>query len=66
MAKKRWVKDAIDPEHKGDFRKKAEAAGMSTAAFAEKHEHDSGKTGAQARLAKTLMGLYTNPRSKKS
>lgn len=41
--------------HKGAFRKKAQAAGEPTGEFAREHEHDSGKTGAQARLALTLM-----------
>lgn len=41
--------------HKGAFRKKAQAAGESTAEYAEQEKHASGKTGAQARLALTLM-----------
>jgi hypothetical protein len=53
---KRWVKEATENSH-GQFRAKAEAAGMSTAAFARKHDSDSGKTGAQARLAENLMAL---------
>lgn len=68
---KRWIAKAIKPEHKGAFRAKAEHAGKSTREFAKEHEHDSGKTGKQARLAETLMGmrkrrkspLYDNPRS---
>lgn len=56
MAKKaKWIKGAI--EHPGALRKKAEAAGETTKEFAASHEHDSGKTGAQARLAETLMGM---------
>lgn len=39
---------------KGALRKKAEAAGQSTAAFAQAHKHDPGKTGAQSRLAITF------------
>ena len=56
MAAKKWVQKATANAH-GQFRRKAEAAGMSTAAFAKAHEGDPGKTGKQARLAETLMGL---------
>ncbi len=60
MAKKKhkWIKNAIDPAHKGQFRAKAENAGMSTRAFAEKEKDAPGKTGKQARLAMTLMGMH--------
>ena len=51
----RWIKGAI--KHPGALRKKAEAAGETTREFADKHAGDSGKTGARARLAKTLMGM---------
>lgn len=75
--RKKWVKKATENAH-GQFRAKAERAGKSTREFAKEHEHDSGKTGAQARLAETLMGmnhgkkrtaterrkaLYSHPRS---
>jgi len=56
--KHKWIKNAINPEHKGEFREKAEHAGKSTAAYAREHEHDSGKTGKQARLAETLMAMH--------
>jgi hypothetical protein len=55
MAKK-WIKKATENAH-GQFRRKAEAAGKSTAEFAKEHAGDEGTTGKQARLAKTLMGL---------
>jgi hypothetical protein len=68
--KKKWIKAATENAH-GQFRKKAESAGKTTREFAKEHEGDSGKTGKQARLAETLMGLkkkshklYDNPRSK--
>jgi hypothetical protein len=35
----------------GVFSSAAKRAGMSTSSFAEKHKHDSGKTGKRARLA---------------
>jgi hypothetical protein len=57
MAKKKWLKAALSDAH-GQFKAKAEAAGESTAAFASEHAHDEGKTGKQARLAHTLMGMH--------
>lgn len=57
MAKTRhWIKGAI--KHPGAFRKKAEAAGKTTAEFAHEHDGDSGTTGNEARLAETLMGMH--------
>jgi hypothetical protein len=66
--RKGWIKSAI--KHPGAFKAKAEAAGESTRAFAAAHAGDKGKTGAQARLAQTLMGmhhkkLYDHPSSNK-
>ena len=56
-----WIKGAINPAHKGDFRRKAQAAGMSTAAYASKAlakgSMVSTRTKRQAALAKTLSGL---------
>ena len=54
MAKKHWIAKATAHSH-GQFRAKAERAGMSTAAFARKHQHEDSRTGRQARLALTLM-----------
>ena len=51
-----FIQTAI--HHHGAFKKKAQAAGMSTEAFAEKHQGASGVLGHQARLAKTLMHLH--------
>lgn len=53
---KKFIQKATENAH-GQFRRKAEEAGRSTHEFAEEHEHDSGKTGSQARLALTLMKL---------
>ena len=50
-----WIKGAI--KHPGALKRKAKAAGMSTGAFAQKHKHDSGTTGGQARLAVALRTL---------
>lgn len=54
--KKKWIKAATEGAH-GQFREKAEHAGKSTSAYAKEHEHDSGKTGKQARLAESLMAM---------
>ncbi len=51
---KNWIKGATSNSH-GQFRAKAQAAGMSTGAYASKMADAPGKTGSQARLAKTLM-----------
>ena len=45
-------------KHHGIFRAAAKKAGMSTEAFARKHEHASGVLGHRARLALTLMHLH--------
>lgn len=71
MAKK-WIAKATSGSH-GQFRKKAEAAGMSTRAFAEKEKDAGSRTGQQANLALNLMGaskhkrrtLYDHPSSKR-
>lgn len=54
--KKRWISSATSNAH-GQFKAKAEKAGMSTRAFAEKEKDAPGVTGKQARLASTLMGM---------
>ena len=54
--KKKWIAKATENSH-GQFKAKAEKAGETTREFAAAHEHDSGKTGKQARLAETLMGM---------
>lgn len=52
--KKNWIAGATKNAH-GQFRAKAKKAGMSTKAYADKMSGAKGKTGKQARLAKTLM-----------
>ena len=54
---KRWIAKATEHAH-GQFSAKAKAAGESTREFAQEHKGDSGKTGKQARLALTLMGMH--------
>lgn len=56
--KGKWIKKAINPEHKGEFKAKAQKAGKTTEEFAVEHKHDSGKLGKEARLASTLMGMH--------
>jgi hypothetical protein len=53
----KWMDDATANSH-GQFKAKAKAAGMSTRAFAEKHQHSPGLLGKQARLALTLMDSH--------
>lgn len=52
-----FIKKATANAH-GQFRRKAEAAGESTREYAEKEKNAKGKTGKQARLALTLMGMH--------
>jgi len=55
MSEHHWIGAAI--RHHGVFRAAAKRAGMSTEAYARKHEHTSGVLGHRARLALTLMHL---------
>lgn len=48
-----WIKSG--DKHPGLFKKKAEAAGMSTRAYAEKEKDAPGKLGEQARFAKNAI-----------
>lgn len=58
MADKKWIAKAV-AKHPGVFRAKAEKAGQSTRRYAAEHKSDSGKPGAQARLALTLMSMHS-------
>lgn len=58
---KKWIQGAINPEHKGEFKAKAEKAGKPTAEYAEEKASAPGKLGKQARLATALMGLHHRP-----
>lgn len=58
MAKK-WMKKAFANAH-GQFKAKAEHAGMSTREYAEKEKHAPGLLGKQARLA--LVGIRSRKR----
>lgn len=54
MEKRHWEQGATKHAH-GQFRRKAERAGMSTLAYAEKEAHAPGLLGKQARLAEVLI-----------
>lgn len=56
MTQKKWIAAATKNSH-GQFKAKAQKAGMTTADYAQKMAHTPSKTGQQARLATTLMGL---------
>jgi hypothetical protein len=49
-----WMAGAVKPSHRGLFKRKAERAGVSTAAFASEHASDKGTLGREARLAQTF------------
>jgi hypothetical protein len=57
MAKKPkdWIEGAV--KRPGAFKAKAKAAGESTREFAKEKASAPGRTGRQARLAETLIGL---------
>lgn len=55
MADEKFIQKAI--KHPGALTAKAKSAGLTPLAFARKHQHDKGKTGAQSRLALTLKRL---------
>ena len=57
MKSKHWMSKAFANSH-GQFKAKAEKAGMSTHAFAEKEKGAGGKTAKQANLA--LAGMNAN------
>lgn len=61
--KRKWIKAATAGAH-GQFKKKAEEAGKSTKEFAEEKASAPGKTGKQARLAETLMGIKRHSKSR--
>lgn len=50
-----WIQKAI--KKPGSFTKQAKSHGESVGEYAQEHKHDSGKTGARARLAITLRKL---------
>lgn len=59
--KKKWIKTAI--KHKGAMTEAAKREGVSNSKYVAEHEHDSGKAGKRARLAKTLMHMHKDGHS---
>ena len=55
---KNWIAGATANSH-GQFRAKAEKAGVSTREYAQEKADAPGKLGKQARLAETLMGMHS-------
>ena len=55
LEEKNWIANAI--KHPGAETAAAKKAGMSVQAYAQKHQHDSGKAGKRARLAMTLKHM---------
>jgi hypothetical protein len=55
LEEKNWIANAI--KHPGAETAAAKKAGMSVQAYAQKHQHDSGKAGKRARLALTLKHM---------
>ena len=59
-----WMKGAVKPSRKGVFKAKAEAAGMSTGAYAAKEKNAPGKLGKEARLAQTFAKMRPSGRGR--
>ena len=55
LEEKNWIANAI--KHPGAETAAAKKSGMSVQAYAQKHQHDSGKAGKRARLAMTLKHM---------
>lgn len=62
MAEKKWIKGAI--KHPGALKNAAKREGVSTKEYVDEHDHDSGKAGRRARLAKTLMAMHNKGKDK--
>lgn len=55
--KKKWIKQAINPDHKGMEQRAAARAGESTHQYMENHKNDAGSAGKRARLGLTLSHM---------
>jgi len=60
---KKWMKKAV--KRPGALTAKAKRAGMSVQTYAQKHEHDKGLTGEEARFAVTAEKLAKKRKSKR-
>lgn len=56
LDEKNWIAGVI--KHPGAMTKAAEKEGVSNSTYEKEHEHDSGKSGARARLALTLKKMH--------
>lgn len=65
----KWMQNAVNPEHEGDFSAKAKAAGMGTQEYANKVTAEgskaSTKTKRQANLAKVFAKYRKGKKVKK-
>ena len=62
--KRKWIKGAVNPEHKGMEQRAAKAAGESTHEYMEHHEGDKGSAGARARLGLRLEKMHHGGKKK--
>jgi hypothetical protein len=60
---RKWMKKAV--KHPGALTAKAKRAGMSVQAYAQKHKHDSGVTGEEARFAVTAKKVAKKRKAKR-
>jgi hypothetical protein len=61
---KKWMQKALKRPG-GALTAKAERAGMSVQAYAQKHKHDSGVTGEEARFAVTAKKVAKKRKAKR-
>ncbi len=60
---KKWMQKAV--KRPGALTAKAKRAGMSVQAYAQKHKHDSGVTGEEARFAVTAKKVAKKRKAKR-
>ena len=60
-----WMKEAVEPSHKGLFAAKARRAGYSTEGYAKKEENAPGSLGREARLAEVFERERPKKKAKK-
>ena len=60
---RKWMTTAV--KRPGALTAKAERAGMSVQAYAQKHKHDSGVTGEEARFAVTAKKVAKKRKAKR-
>ena len=60
---KKWIQKAV--KRPGALSAKAKRAGMSVQAYAQKHKHDSGVSGEEARFAVTAKRVAKKRKAKR-